>query len=60
MTNLSIDSNDKRVRIMAAIIDLAAENGIHATLMSKVSKRKTYRFCVFYFWCWLFTISSFI
>ncbi|WP_434353131.1 TetR/AcrR family transcriptional regulator [Psychrobacter sp. HD31] len=39
MTNLSTNSDDKKIRIMAATIDLVAENGIHATPMSKVSKR---------------------
>lgn len=36
---LTLDSTDKKIRIMAATVELVAENGIHATPMSKVSKR---------------------
>lgn len=36
---LSLKSENKKERIMAAVIELVAENGIHATPMSKVCKR---------------------
>lgn len=35
---LSLSSEDKKVRVMAATVQLVAENGIHATPMTQVSK----------------------